>query len=51
VPGLAPIEEVLAQLVDRAHEVIAAQQRLRRLLDANRVIVGELSSYGVASDC
>jgi two-component system, NarL family, sensor histidine kinase DevS len=43
VPGLVPIEELLAQLVDRAHEVIGAQERLRRLLDANRVIVGELS--------
>jgi signal transduction histidine kinase len=43
VPGLVPIEELLAQLVDRAHEVIGAQDRLRRLLDANRVIVGELS--------
>jgi signal transduction histidine kinase len=38
-----PIEELLAQLVDRAHEVIGAQERLRRLLDANRVIVSELS--------
>jgi hypothetical protein len=32
-----PIEELLAQLVDRAHEVIGAQERLRRLLDANRL--------------
>ena len=43
VPGLLPIEELLEQLVDRAHEVIGAQERLRRLLEANRVIVGELS--------
>jgi signal transduction histidine kinase len=43
VPGLVPIEELLAQLVDRAHEVIGAQDRLRHLLDANRIIVGELS--------
>ena len=42
-PGLVPIEELLAQLVDRAHEVIGAQDRLRHLLEANRVIVGELS--------
>jgi hypothetical protein len=25
LPGLVPIEELLAQLVDRAHEVIGAQ--------------------------
>jgi signal transduction histidine kinase len=33
----------MTQLVERAGEVITAQRQLRRLLDANRAVVGELS--------
>ena len=33
----------MAQLLDRAGEVTTAQDRLARLLSANRTIVGELS--------
>jgi signal transduction histidine kinase len=38
-----PVDELMRQLVDRAGEVLAAQDRLRLLLDANRSIVGALS--------
>jgi signal transduction histidine kinase len=38
-----PIESLLRELVDRASEMIEAQDRLRGLLAANRSIVGELS--------
>jgi GAF domain-containing protein len=37
------LDQLLAQLVDRAQEVMAAQNRLRGLLRANRVIVGDLA--------
>ena len=43
VPGPVPIEDLMSQLLDRAGEVTTAQERLRRLLSANRAIVGELS--------
>ena len=43
----APIERLLAQLVERATEVIGVQDRLRRLLRANRAIIAELSLDGV----
>ena len=43
VPGPVPIEHLMAQLLDRAGQVTTAKQRLRRLLSANRAIVGELS--------
>jgi len=42
-PGPVPIERLLAELMERAEEVIDAQERLRRLLAANRAIVAELS--------
>ena len=42
-PGPMQIEELMAQLIARAEEIMTAQQRLRRLLAANRAIVGELS--------
>ena len=42
-PGPVPIERLLAELMERADEVIDAQERLRRLLAANRAIVAELS--------
>jgi signal transduction histidine kinase len=37
------IERLMAQLVDQADQILAAQHRLQRLLDANRTIVSELS--------
>jgi two-component system, NarL family, sensor histidine kinase DevS len=37
------IERLMAQLVDQAGQILAAQHRLERLLDANRTIVSELS--------
>ncbi|MET1007690.1 MAG: GAF domain-containing sensor histidine kinase [Propionibacteriaceae bacterium] len=40
---ILPIDHLMAQLVDRAGEIISAQERLRKLLGANRAIVGELS--------
>ena len=43
----APIEQLLEQLVERAREVIGVQDRLRRLLRANRAVVAELSLAGV----
>lgn len=43
----APIELLLEQLVERASEVIGVQDRLRRLLRANRAVVAELSLAGV----
>ena len=42
-----PIEHLIAQLVDKASEIVTAQDRLRTLLRANRSIVGELSLSGV----
>ena len=45
--GPAPIERLLEQLVDRAGEVIGVQDRLRRLLRANRAVISELSLAGV----
>jgi GAF domain-containing protein len=36
------LDQLLAQLVDRAHDVMAAQNRLRGLLRANRTIIGDL---------
>ena len=46
-PAHAPIEHLLEQLVERATEVIGVQDRLRRLLRANRAIISELSLDGV----
>ena len=46
-PARAPIEHLLEQLVERATEVIGVQDRLRRLLRANRAIISELSLDGV----
>ena len=43
VAGPVPVGQVMAQLLDRAGEVTTAQDRLRRLLSANRAIVSELS--------
>ena len=40
---VVPVDELLRQLVDRASEVLAAQDRLRLLLDANRSIVRAFS--------
>jgi signal transduction histidine kinase len=37
------LDELLAQLVARAEEVIAAQDRLGGLLNANRMIIGDLA--------
>jgi signal transduction histidine kinase len=37
------LDQLLAQLVDRAHEVIATQSRLRGLLRANQMIAGDLA--------
>ena len=37
------IERLMAQLVDQAGQILSAQHRLQRLLDANRAIVRELS--------
>ena len=37
------IERLMAQLVDQAGQILSAQHRLQRLLDANRTIVSELS--------
>ncbi len=42
-PGPAPIERLMGQLIQRAQEVIDTQERLRRLLSANRAVVSELS--------
>ena len=42
VPRLE-LDELLAQLVDRAHDVQAAQGRLRGLLHANALVAGDLS--------
>lgn len=36
------LDQLLAQLVDRAQDVMAAQNRLRGLLQANRSIIGDL---------
>jgi hypothetical protein len=38
-----PVDELMRQLVDPASEMLALQDRLRLLLDANRSIVGALS--------
>ena len=48
-PGPASIERLMTQLIELAQEVLDAQQRLRRLLSANRVIVTELSLPAVLS--
>jgi signal transduction histidine kinase len=37
------IERLMAQLVDQAGEILSAQHRLQRLLDANRTIISQLS--------
>lgn len=37
------LDDLLTQLVDRAQDVLAAQSRLRGLLRANRLIVGDLA--------
>jgi len=37
------IERLMAQLVEQAGQILSAQHRLQRLLDANRTIVSELS--------
>jgi len=37
------LDQLLGQLVDRAQDVMAAQSRLRSLLRANRLIVGDLA--------
>lgn len=37
------VERLLSQLVDEASAIMTAQQRLRRLLIANRSIIQELS--------
>jgi signal transduction histidine kinase len=42
VPRLE-LDQLLGQLIDRAQDVIAAQDRLRGLLRANRAIVGDLA--------
>ncbi len=36
------LDQLLAQLINRAEDVIATQSRLRGLLSANRMIIGEL---------
>ena len=41
VPRLA-LDQLLAQLVDRAQDVLAAQNRLSGLLAANTMIIGDL---------
>ena len=39
-----PIDDLMAQMIDRAEEIISAQQRLRQLISANRSIISsELS--------
>lgn len=37
------IERLMSQLVDRAGDIIAAQQRVRALLEANQSIVADLT--------
>jgi len=37
------IERLMAQLVDQAGQILSAQHRIQRLLEANRTIVSELS--------
>jgi signal transduction histidine kinase len=37
------IERLMAQLVDQAGQILSAQHRIQRLLEANRAIVSELS--------
>jgi signal transduction histidine kinase len=37
------LDQLLSQLVDRAQDVMAAQNRLRGLLRANRLVVGDLA--------
>jgi signal transduction histidine kinase len=37
------LDELLAQLIERAQDVMAAQDRLRGLLEANLLIIGDLS--------
>jgi signal transduction histidine kinase len=45
-PPLA-VERLMTQLMDQATAILTAQERLQRLLAANRSIVGELSLPGV----
>jgi signal transduction histidine kinase len=46
VPRLE-LDELLTQLIDRAQDVVAAQGRLRGLLAANRMIIGDLELHVV----
>lgn len=41
--ALLGLDELLSELIARAHDVRQAHERLRGLLDANRMIVGDLS--------
>jgi hypothetical protein len=42
--AILPIDDLMAQMIDRAEEIISAQQRLRQLISANRAIISsELS--------
>ena len=43
------LDQLLAQLIDRAQDVMAAQNRLRGLLQANRSIIGDLGLSTVLS--
>lgn len=42
-----PLDELLSKFVARAQDVMAAQSRLRGLLQANRLVIGELSQATV----
>ncbi|SHF54496.1 Histidine kinase-, DNA gyrase B-, and HSP90-like ATPase [Jatrophihabitans endophyticus] len=45
-PDVAPrlqLDELLTQLIDRAHDVLDTQNRLRGLLQANRAVIGDLT--------
>ena len=42
--AILPMNDLMAQMIDRAEEIISAQQRLRQLISANRAIISsELS--------
>ncbi|MEO9137753.1 MAG: GAF domain-containing protein [Jatrophihabitans sp.] len=41
------LDQLLTQLIDRAQDVLAAQGRLRSLLEANSAVIGALSLPGV----
>ncbi len=44
VSAILPIDDLMAQMIDRAEEIISAQQRLRQLISANRAVISsELS--------